>query len=61
MSNFEDDLDKIRVQLYEEFKGMSNAESAKVIGERAKKVAEQYNIKIISEASVKNSRKLHRA
>ena len=48
MSRFEDELDKIRVEMYEELKDLSNAESAKVIGERVRKTVEQFHIKIIT-------------
>jgi hypothetical protein len=47
MSHFEDELDKIRIEIYEELKGLSNADSSKLVGERARKIAEQYRIKII--------------
>ena len=57
MDNFKDELDKIRVELYEEWKDLSNAESAKLIGERARKITKQYHIKIIAESPRKtNSR-----
>ena len=55
MSNFENELDKIRVDIYEELKGMTNAESSKLIGERGRKIAEQYHIKIITESPGKTS------
>lgn len=62
MSNFEDELDRIRVELYEELKGLTNAESAKIVGERAKKIAEQYKIRIVTESPRKRSScNLHRA
>ena len=62
MSNFEDELDRIRVELYEELKGLTNAESAKIVGSRTKKIAEQYKIKIIAESPRRRSScNLHRA
>ena len=55
MNSFEDELDKIRVELYEEWKDLSNAELAKLVNERARKVAEQYHIKVIAESPRKAS------
>jgi len=54
-NHFEDELDKIRIALYEEFKDMSNEESARIIGERARKIAEEFHIKIIKESPRKSS------
>ena len=45
--NFEDMLDAIRVDLYERTKDISNSEAARVINEDAKKIADQYGIKIV--------------
>ena len=45
--NFEDMLDAIRVDLYEQTKDMTNSEAARVINEHAKKIADQYGIKIV--------------
>ena len=62
MDNFEDELNKIRVEIYEEMKNMTNEESSKLIGERARKIAEQFHIKIIAETLMKASaRDLHPA
>ena len=55
MDNFEDELDRIRVELYEEWKDLSDAELSKLIRERTQKIAEQYNIKIIPESYRKTS------
>ena len=54
MNNFEDELNKIRVEIYEELKDLSNAESARIVNERARKIAEQFNIKIIAETPMKS-------
>ena len=45
--NFEDLLDAIRVELYEQTKDMTNSEAARVTNEHAKKIAEEYGIKIV--------------
>ena len=55
MNNFEDELDKIRIERYEEMKDLSNAEAVRIVNERARKIAEQYNIKIIAESPRKAS------
>ena len=55
MDNFEDELDRIRVELYEEWKDLSNAELSKLLGEHAREIAEQYHIKIIPESPMKAS------
>ena len=55
MSNFEEELDKIRIGIYEELKGMTNAESSKIIGERAREIAEQFHIPMIAESPEKMS------
>ena len=53
MNNFEEELNKIRVEIYEELKNLTNEESSKLIGERARKIAEQFNIRIIAETPMK--------
>ena len=55
MSNFEEELDKIRVEIYEEWKGLSNAEIAKLVRERTREIVKQYNIKTIPESYRKAS------
>ncbi|MDR3047365.1 MAG: hypothetical protein LBU51_07110 [Bacteroidales bacterium] len=47
MNNFEDELDKIRVQLYEETKNMDKASLVKTVNANAKKIADEFGIKII--------------
>jgi hypothetical protein len=50
MSNFEEELDQIRIEIYEELKDLTNTESSKIIGDRAREIAEQYHITIIAES-----------
>jgi hypothetical protein len=59
MNNFEDQLDIIRAELYEETKDMTNAEAARFVNETARPIAAKYGIKIIKEPhfGVKKSRK----
>ena len=45
--NYEDLLNAIRVDIYERTKDMSNSEAARVTNEHAKKIAEEYGIKIV--------------
>ncbi|GHT62464.1 hypothetical protein FACS1894109_21300 [Spirochaetia bacterium] len=47
MNNFEYELDKIRVQLYEETKNMDKASLVKTVNANAKKIADEFGIKII--------------
>jgi hypothetical protein len=49
MNNFEDQLDVIRAELYEETKDMTNADAARFVNETARPIAEKYGIKIIKE------------
>jgi len=53
--NFEDELDRIRIEIYNEWKDLSSAEVAKLIGERTRKIAEQYHIELIEESPRKAS------
>jgi len=46
MNNFENQLDEIRIKLYEETKEMNTDELIKYINSRAKKIAYEYGIKI---------------
>ena len=55
LNNFEDELDKIRVELYEEWKDLPDAELSKLLGEHAREIAEQYHIKTIAESPRKAS------
>jgi hypothetical protein len=45
--NFEDEIDEIRINLYEKYKNCSNAEFVDGINERARIVAEKYGITIV--------------
>jgi hypothetical protein len=45
--NFEDEIDSIRIKLYEKYKGCSNEEFVNGINTRAKAVAEKYGITIV--------------
>ena len=56
MDNFEEELNKIRIEIYEEWKGLSNAEIAKLVGEHAREIAEQYHLKIIPESPRKTKK-----
>ena len=48
MSNdFENQLDKIRVDLYERAKSMTNVEAVRITNENARKIAQQHGIKIV--------------
>jgi hypothetical protein len=47
MNNFEDDLDRIRIQLYEETKNLDKALLVKTVNANAKKIADELGIKII--------------
>jgi hypothetical protein len=49
MNNFEDQLDLIRAELYEETKNMTNADAARFVNETARPIAAKYGIKIIKE------------
>jgi hypothetical protein len=49
MTNFEDQLDVIRAELYEETKDMTNADAARFVNETARPIAAKYGIKIIKE------------
>lgn len=46
-NDFENQLDKIRVELYERTEAMTNTEAVRVTNENAGKIAAQYGIKII--------------
>ena len=51
MNNFEDQLDVIRVQLYEETKKMDKEEIITNVNSHAKKIAQEFGIKIDSTVS----------
>jgi hypothetical protein len=46
MSDFEDQLDLIRIKLYDETKGMDKEEIVENVNSHAKKIAQQFGIKI---------------
>jgi hypothetical protein len=45
MNDFEHELDKIRGELYEQTKHLTNAEAARMTNERGRRLAEQYGLK----------------
>ena len=47
-NTIEDELNKIRIELYEAEKHLSSKESVKKAKERTKKYAEKYGLKIVS-------------
>ena len=61
MNDFENQLDKIRVGLYEQTKDMKNAEIVKVANDHGRALAVKYGIKIVKGtpgSPVKNSSSL---
>ena len=50
--NYENQLDAIRIYLYEQTKDMTNSEAARTSNENARKIAEQYGIVMVQAASV---------
>jgi hypothetical protein len=53
MNNFEDELDRIRIQLYEETKNLDKASLIKRVNSNAKKIADELGIKIIKTENIK--------
>ena len=49
--DFENQLDSIRVYLYEQKKNMSNSDAARTTNENARIIAEQYGITLIQAVS----------
>jgi hypothetical protein len=49
MNNFEDQLDKIRLELYEETKDMAKQDAINHVNNTAKRIAAKYGIKIIKD------------
>jgi hypothetical protein len=49
MNKFEDQLDEIRTQLYEETVNMPKKEAINFVNDNAKRIALQYGIKIVKE------------
>jgi hypothetical protein len=55
MNNFEDQLDVIRAELYEETKNMTNADAARFVNETARPIAAKHGIKIINNPAAERS------
>jgi hypothetical protein len=51
--DFEDMLDQIRIDMYEQTKGMSTADIADAVNERASLIAKQYGFIIVKLPQVK--------
>jgi hypothetical protein len=49
--NFEDELDEIRVKLYEKYKDCSNEEFIAGINERGRAIAKEYGITVTKRAN----------
>jgi hypothetical protein len=47
-NNAEQEINKIRVELYNESKNLSSSEQIKKTNETAKKIADKYGLKLIS-------------
>ena len=47
MNDFENQLDKIRVEIHEQTKNMKNAEAVKAANDHGKALAVKYGIKIV--------------
>jgi len=47
MNDFENQLDKIRVEIYEQTRELKNAEAVKAANEHGKALAVKYGIKIV--------------
>ena len=54
MKDFENDLDKIRIELYEETKEMDKKDIIKNVNSHAKKIAEEFGIMIKKEVTREN-------
>jgi hypothetical protein len=51
MNNYENELDEIRIKLYEETSGMEKDEIVRVVNTRAQKIAQEFGIHIVKETS----------
>jgi hypothetical protein len=51
MNNYENELDKIRIKLYEETNGMDKNEIIRLVNSHAEEIARKYGINIIKEIS----------
>ena len=47
MNDFENQLDKIRVEIYEQTKDMKNVEAVKAANDHGKALAAKYGIKVV--------------
>ena len=52
---FEDTLDKIRVDIYEKTKNMTNYEAVQVTNKNARRIADEYGIKLIKNMTNPNN------
>jgi pyruvate formate-lyase activating enzyme-like uncharacterized protein len=50
MNNFEDQLDEIRIKLYEETKGMDEEDIIRNVNSHARNIAQKFGIEIYSTA-----------
>ena len=57
MNNFEYELDKIRIQLYEETKNMDKDSLVKTVNSNARIIADKFGIKIIKAGDIKEKAK----
>ena len=55
MISFENELDEIRVKLFEETKGMSKEEIIRCVNSNAQKIAHEFGINIKSTANTKEN------
>jgi len=55
INSFEDTLDKIRVDIYEKTKKMTNYEVVQVTNKNARRIADEYGIKLIKNMTNPNN------
>jgi hypothetical protein len=51
MNNYENELDEIRIKLFEETNGMGKNEIIALVNSRAKRIAQEYGITIVKETT----------
>jgi hypothetical protein len=51
VNNFENELDEIRIKLFEETNGMGKNEIIGLVNSRAKKIAQEYGINIVNKTT----------
>jgi pyruvate formate-lyase activating enzyme-like uncharacterized protein len=51
MNNYENELDEIRIKLYEETNSMGKDEIIRVVNTHARKIAQEFGIHIVKETS----------